>query len=139
VDTSRLTHPLLAYRLQLRCCHVNSHINQKRVLLDNMFHGWEISTLTFDKNDFCTRFLFLLGVDVNYPVKRKKKHSRAVSSNRKPQKKESNMSGHCEMFQGNAACLSLTQSPILTLENQESGKPTGFMRKANKLSPKKHT
>jgi hypothetical protein len=44
-----------------------------------MFNGWEISTLTFDKNDFCTRFLFLLGVDVNYPVKRKKKHSRAVS------------------------------------------------------------
>jgi hypothetical protein len=31
------------------------------------------------------------------------------------------------------------QSPVLALENQKSGKPMGFMRKANKLSPKKHT
>lgn len=35
-EHSRLTHTA-AYRLQLRCCHVNSHINQKRVLLDNGF------------------------------------------------------------------------------------------------------
>jgi len=35
-EHSRLTHTS-AYRLQLRCCHVNSHINQKRVLLDNGF------------------------------------------------------------------------------------------------------
>ena len=35
-EQTKLTHTA-AYRLQLRCCHVNSHINQKRVLLDNGF------------------------------------------------------------------------------------------------------
>jgi large subunit ribosomal protein L23e len=52
-EHSRLTHTP-AYRLQLRCCHVNSHINQKRVLLDNCFHA------DFDNTTFRTRFFSFL-------------------------------------------------------------------------------
>ena len=49
-EHTRLTHTA-AYRLQLRCCHVNSPTNKKRVLLDNCY-GWGLTSM----NDFCTTF-----------------------------------------------------------------------------------
>jgi len=83
-------------------------------------------------------FFFLLGVHVNLPRSKGRRRKRNKCCVEPSQQKEgSNMSGHCELFQGNAACLSLTITRS-ALENQKSGS-MGFMRKANKLSPKKHT